>query len=326
MISRLPSWMRTPAFAALVLAPAGTELLTGNMPPFVFFFPPVLALVVVLYGGGAIIAHELIVRWGKGWPSLLALAIAYGVYEEGLLMRTFFDPQAGDIKPSGDYGRFYGVNSVEVLRLTMFHSVFAILIPLLLVSFLFPGKRRESWVSPRTFNILAGLILLELPIGWLLRSYRPSVQSYLLCIGVVVALIGLARVLPAPSSTKEAGRGWERRLVVQGYFANLLLFLFGWILPATAIPWPITVLLLITLALVVATRVIRGRFATEGLLALAAGGLGFYASAGPILELIGRRGAVIVGIIALFLLVRLGRRVRRTTVLTPEAAGICLAA
>ena len=326
MIARLPSWMRTPAFATLVLAPAGTELLTGNMPPFVFFFPPVLAIVVILYGGGAIIAHELMVRWGKGWPSLLALAIAYGVYEEGLLMRTFFDPNAADINASGDFARFFGVNWVEVLRLTMFHSVFAILIPLLLVGFLFPDKRRESWVSPRILRILVALILLELPIGWLMRSYRPSAVAYLICFGVVIALIGFARILPTPTPSAEAGNGWDRRLVIQGYIANALLFVFGWILPAASVPWPISVTLLIGLALVVAVRVVRGRYAIEGLLALAAGGLGFYASSGPILELFGRRGAIVVGIVALILLVRLSRRVRRSVPLTPEAAGICLAA
>lgn len=326
MVARLPAWMRTPAFLVMMLAPMGTELITGNLPPVIFFFPPVFAIVVILYGGGAIIAHELIVRWGKGWPSLLALAIAYGVFEEGILVRTFFNPNAADIDPAGDYGRWFGVSWVEVLRLTAFHSVFAILVPLLLVGFFFPDQRRESWVSPRTVRILAGLMALEVPLGWAMMPYRPTTAGYLICTGVMFALIGIARVLPAPKAGLEIGRGWDRRLVVQGYLANALLFVLGWALPAIPVPAPVSIACLIGLAGFVSVKIARGGYRTEGLLALAVGGLGFYASAGPILELTGRRGAAVVGIVAIVLLVRLSRRVRRLSVPMEEPAGICLAA
>ncbi|MCG2769572.1 MAG: hypothetical protein L6435_14495 [Anaerolineae bacterium] len=40
--------------------------------------------------------RELRVRWGKGWPTVFVLGAAYGVLEEGLMVKSFFLRRLGE--------------------------------------------------------------------------------------------------------------------------------------------------------------------------------------------------------------------------------------
>ncbi len=75
-----------------LLSPAIAELLSGSAPPLEFFNPLGFVILASLYGSGAILARELALRWRKGYLSLLLLGAAYGVIEEGLIVKSFFDP------------------------------------------------------------------------------------------------------------------------------------------------------------------------------------------------------------------------------------------
>ena len=70
-----------PAFALLLLSPVVAEFLLGDFTVrqlgFVAFFLP-------LYGYGALLVRELTRRRGRGWPTMLLLALAYAFVEEGL--------------------------------------------------------------------------------------------------------------------------------------------------------------------------------------------------------------------------------------------------
>jgi len=133
-----------PALTLFFLAPMLAELLSGSAPPVEFFNPFALLVLPALYGSGAILVRELRVRWGKGWPTVFALGAAYGIVEEGLMVKSFFDPNWMDLGPLGSYGRWAGVNWVWSLELTIFHAVFSIAIPILLVELLFPAQRDQK--------------------------------------------------------------------------------------------------------------------------------------------------------------------------------------
>ncbi len=47
-----------------------------------------------LYVPGALIVREAMVRWNKGWGSVLLLGAAYGILEEGVALSTLFNPKA----------------------------------------------------------------------------------------------------------------------------------------------------------------------------------------------------------------------------------------
>ena len=84
-----------PAPVLFCLAPMTAELLTGSAPPAEFFNPFLLLVLTALYGSGAILVRELALRWHKGWPSILVLGAAYGIVEEGLMVKSFFDSALG---------------------------------------------------------------------------------------------------------------------------------------------------------------------------------------------------------------------------------------
>jgi hypothetical protein len=108
----------SPALVLFFLAPVIPELLTGSTPLANFLNPFGFALLVGLYGSGAVVARELTYRLGKGWPALLGLGAAYGIIEEGLMVRSFFSPNWPDLGVLAQYGRWAGVNWIWALQLT----------------------------------------------------------------------------------------------------------------------------------------------------------------------------------------------------------------
>jgi hypothetical protein len=100
----------SPALVLFFLAPAIAELLLGSSPPSEFFNPVSLLLLSSLYGSGALVMRELKVRWKKGYVSLFLLGAAYGIVEEGLMVKSFFDPDWMDLGLLGVYGRWIEVN------------------------------------------------------------------------------------------------------------------------------------------------------------------------------------------------------------------------
>src|SRR3954447_5405677 len=78
-----------PAFALFFLSPLVAEFILGDFPvtslPAVLFLAP-------MYGGGALLIRETTRRAGRGWPTMVLLALAFGVLEEGLVTQSLFNP------------------------------------------------------------------------------------------------------------------------------------------------------------------------------------------------------------------------------------------
>ena len=82
-----------PVTVLLLLSPFVAEILSGaSFPLLPVVFPPFMFLDLGLYGCGAVLIREAVVRWGRGWPSILALGVAFAFLEEGLVVASFTDP------------------------------------------------------------------------------------------------------------------------------------------------------------------------------------------------------------------------------------------
>lgn len=123
------------------LAPVMGELLSGSAPPVELFNPFGFMLLTSLYGSGALAIRELRVRWNKGIGTTLLLGAAYAVIEEGLMVASFFNPQWPDIGLLSEYGRWLGVNWIWAVMLTIYHAVYSIAIPIMLVELVYPDRR-----------------------------------------------------------------------------------------------------------------------------------------------------------------------------------------
>jgi hypothetical protein len=119
-----------PVLVLFLLSPIIGEVLSGSTPLLSFINPVVLLLEVGLYGCGAVIVRELAIRWQKGLPTVLTLGAAYGIIEEGLDTKSWFNPNWPDVGILGTYGRVLGVNWVWAVELTIYHAVFSIAIPI----------------------------------------------------------------------------------------------------------------------------------------------------------------------------------------------------
>lgn len=312
-----------PVVVLFLLAPALGELLSSSAPPAEFFNPFGFIILVILYGGGAVLARELIIRWQKGWISLLLLGAAYGIIEEGLMVKSFFDPNWVDIGILGSYGRWVGVNWVWSLELTIYHAVISISIPVLLAELIFIGKRNESWVGQKGFIILFILFVADVAFGYfVLTTYRPGAVHYWLTVVVVVTLILLAWRLPQqPFAPKTTALRKPSRFWLVGFLGTIAFFLTFSVLPHTVLLPFITMLIGIGLVVLVIWLVMRmsgngAVWAEMHRLALGAGPLSLFIILTPIHEFVANRtdnptGMTLAGLATLVFLLWLWRRVKR---------------
>jgi hypothetical protein len=238
-------------------------------------------------------------------------------------VKSFFDPSWVDLGPLGEYGRFAGVNWVWSLDLTIYHAVFSITIPVLLVQSAFPEQKDASWLSRRGFRILSLVLAADVAFGFFaLTAYRPPAVPYLLAVAAALTLVLLARRLPAArvegvGESRACGRAFS--FLAAGFAATVGFFLLVWAAPNTATP-PGALLALTsayTCGVWFAVRAMSrgGSIPATRRLALASGALGFFILLAPLQELDPTRidntnGMAVVGGAAIVFLIWLYRKTR----------------
>jgi len=310
-----------PALVLSVLAPAIAELLSGSAPPAEFFNPIAFVLLVSLYGSGAIIIRELKVRWNKSYVSLFILGAAYGIIEEGLMVKSFFDPEWIDLGILGSYGRWLGVNWVWAEWLTIYHAIFSIAIPITLVELAYIEKRNESWVGNKTLATLILLLAAVTSFGYFaLTPYKPPPTQFMLAALAAMGFIVLAwRIPPKAGKKGTLTPPKPSKLAVIGFLFALSLFLLFMSGPFI-IPHP-TALMILGIALIYVVSPLRNYCWNEKTLyhkfALTAGASGLLIALAPLQEFDKNRpdntqGMIIVGITALILLILLSKKLQKS--------------
>lgn len=244
-----------PALTLFFIAPVFAELFSGSSPLNEFINPLTLLILAMLYGSGAIIARELTIRWEKGWPSLLLLGFAYGIYEEGLVIRSFFNPNWMDLGSLGVYGRVWGVNWVWAYHLTVFHALVSIAASVVFVEIVFSEHRANSWITRRQWwYMLWAFLLLMLPLGKALNPYNAPDRWIALSWLAILALVGLARWMPSPHPRHPRRDVLPRPrrffgLAYGGAFTHQILIHLG--ADRGAYPFPVALLLVLLFDLLV---------------------------------------------------------------------------
>jgi hypothetical protein len=232
-------WRAWPAALALtLLAPAMGELLSGSSPPAEYFrLAPFLTL-WLLYGVGALLVREGAILFGGGWHRVLLLGAAYGIIEEGLFCRSFFDPNWPDLGPLANYGRWGGFNAVWSLHLTIYHAFFSIAAPILLVELAWPQGRGRLWTSRGWRGVLFALFLAEVMLlAGGLTKYMPSDGLLLGAEIAAGAFVFLAWWWPELRPV-EAPRRLRRPLFfwAVGFAMPLVFFAIFYATPSTQVP------------------------------------------------------------------------------------------
>ena len=185
----------------VLLAAVLPEAITGSTPPVGWLNPFLVGLLLWLYGSGVLVCRELAVRWKAGWPGILLLGAAYGIIEEGLTVKTMFDPSMPMLGDLGWYGRFAGVNWVWTVWLMIFHAAFSIAFPIFLIEWRWPHVRGRpllpDWGLHIAMFLLAGVAVFGYTAFTPYRAGVPELAWALL----TIAALGWA-----------AHRGWGARL------------------------------------------------------------------------------------------------------------------
>ena len=241
---------RLPAIVLFLLAPAIGELLSGSSPPAEFFKPFPFLLLAVLYGGGTLIVRELTLRWGGGWRQFMLLAITYGIVEEGLMAKSFFDPAWMDLGLLATYGRLLGVNWVWSVNLTIYHMSVSILVPVLLAQAVFHSRAGDRWLGRGALRFVVSLFLADVVFGFLFTPFRPPALTTLICIAIIVVLIVLARRAKPTLHDDLPGSLRRARWFLPVGFIGMATFFLScmWALPEAGVPPLVTMAVAVLIA------------------------------------------------------------------------------
>lgn len=192
---------RKPVIALLLLAPTIPELLTGSTPITMLVLSPIkfflqMVYIVCLYGCGALLIREATIRWNKGWGTILLLGAAYGIMEEGIAVHTFFMPYGNPVGIFGTYGRAFGVNWVWAVGLTIFHSIYSISLPIMIVCLLYPEASRKAWLDRGLIGVAMFVYLGFIVMFYSFAPYKPDSFNLALFLGIVLLIVVAAYLVP----------------------------------------------------------------------------------------------------------------------------------
>ncbi|WP_201787181.1 hypothetical protein [Actinoplanes sp. TFC3] len=192
-----------PALALFLLSPLVAEFLLGD---FTLSTLPFLVLLAPMYGGGALIIREVARRTGKGWPSIVLLALAFGIFEEGVTTQSLFNPDYfhAHLLEHG-FVPALGIALPWTLYVLALHTVWSISVPIALVEEA-TSRRTEPWL--RTPGLIVSGLLFGLgAFGTTMSSYSDghylASASQLITVAVILALLVLAAVKLPPRLVRE---------------------------------------------------------------------------------------------------------------------------
>jgi hypothetical protein len=227
-IQRLFSFLRAhPVLCLLILTPGIPEYLSGSSPVYIIVLnPPQFALQLAanlgLYGPGVLLIREAMIRWDKGWGSVLLLGAAYGILEEGIALSTLFNPEAGPVGQLGYFGHWLGVSWVWSAGILPVHMIFSISIPILLLGLALPATRDKSLLSRRGTVAVAVILMVDVVslflVILLVEHFWMGTAVFVLSLAAMGGLVLLARRAPSGVSLAmtRLPRRRPRRMAVLG--------------------------------------------------------------------------------------------------------------
>ena len=214
-----------PAALLLFFLPAiSVELLTGDTPLVTYLDPITFVILNLTYGGTLLLIRETVVRWDKGFASVLVLAAGYGMLAEAIDTKGFFAPHFYAVAGSGleGFGRGFGINVPWAVNISIFHAVFSIIVPLVIVSAIFQSPR--PWIGNKSYAVLLVAVIACSAFSFEVLSLAPDYYHYsegpgpiILILALMAALIVLAWKLSTRSPQRWPLRMNALALFILGY-------------------------------------------------------------------------------------------------------------
>ncbi len=207
-----------------LLSPFFAEILSGSTTPLEAITNPLsFFLIWAFYGVGVLLVREAWVRWGRNYLRLMLLGFAYGIFEEGIIIKSWYNPNWPDLDVFAHYGRILGINVTWAVWLTIFHSIMSIAAPIIVVEIIYPNFKEERFIGKRGISLL--LLIMAIPsflLYFVLGNYQAPLPQYIISIFLFLLFIYLAKKI----DFKEI-HTWRLALkhsVVYGFLISFSLF------------------------------------------------------------------------------------------------------
>jgi hypothetical protein len=206
-----------PALGLFFLAPLVAEFLLGDFPITMI---GILIVLAPMYGGGALLIRETVRRTGRGWPTMLVLALAYGVLEEAFTTQTLFNPDYLGLNLhllSHAFIPALGIGGWWTIYVLTLHTVWSISVPIALTEAVVPDRAATPWLGRIGLTVVSVLFVLmavsmtRYSIKQDRHHFVASPAQFGVSAAIVVALVAIAFVLPRHTrslSTSPAPGPW----------------------------------------------------------------------------------------------------------------------
>jgi len=229
-----------PALLLLILAPLIAEFLLGD---FSVHQLGVLAALLPQYGGGALLVRETARRRGKRWPTMILLALAYALIEEGLTTQSLFNPDyAGQRLLDYGYMAAIGTSLDWTVFVLTIHVVWSIGCGIAIAEAVAGERWSEPWLRMPGYVATALLFLLGcVATAAFTMKASPYVATpaqfstvTVLALGAIVLALRWRSQPGVRIATEPPPRGWVLGIVATVLASAFQLIAFrGWqLLPA----------------------------------------------------------------------------------------------
>jgi hypothetical protein len=213
---------KLPVACLLFLSPLIGEYLLGSLPASMI---TILPLMMAMYGAGAILIREAVRQTGGGWASIVLLATAYGLFEEGFVTQSLFNPNYLHLRLL-DFGFLPSLGTALpwAIFVISIHAIWSITVPIALVESAFPLQRDRPWLGTPgrvsyALAFLAGCALIAV------FSYKQvpfmATPTQFGVVGVLIAGLGITAFrLPKPRVTPAATAPGKAALLLASLLAG----------------------------------------------------------------------------------------------------------
>lgn len=203
----------------LFVSPMVGEYLLGSLPASMIALLP---LMMAMYGAGAVLIREAARAAGRGWGSIALLGIAYGLFEEGFVTQSLFNPDYLHMRLL-DFGYLplIGTALPWAVFVVTIHVVWSISVPIALTESAFPAQRDRPWLGTAgrigfALVFLVGCALIAVftyrQVPFLATPAQLGVTGTL-----IIALCVAALKLPRPRATLAANAPHPAVLFLAGF-------------------------------------------------------------------------------------------------------------
>ncbi|MGB8602295.1 MAG: hypothetical protein WCD42_08880, partial [Rhizomicrobium sp.] len=229
-----------PVLCVMLLAPMIAEYLLGD---FSIRQLSALPAMILQYGAGAVVIREIWVRAGRHSYHFIALGLAFGLWTEGLLTQSLFNPDYLHLRLlTYGYLPALGTALPWALYVIGLHLIWSLAVPIGLTEAIFPTRRGTLWLGCPGL-LLCGTLFLTgsattAAYAWQHATIHATAQQMVAIVVLIILLCAGCLLCRPPAPSAQAPKAWQCGIIafVLGS-AYLAAYAF---LPAIT-QWPVVV-------------------------------------------------------------------------------------